>query len=62
MLTRDDILLALQDAIAEDQEFELADEIIDAMELYDQPFDLVAPILDFISKHPDIMYSRSFQN
>ena len=54
MLTRDDILLALQDAIAEDQEFELADEIIDAMELYDQPFDLVAPILDFISKHPEV--------
>ena len=54
MLTRDDILLALQDAIAEDQEFELADEIVDAMEASPQPFDLVAPILDFISKHPEV--------
>ena len=43
MLTKDDMLVALHDAITEDQEFELADEIMDAMELYDQPFDLVAP-------------------
>ena len=35
MLTRDEILVALQDAITEDQEFELADEIMDAMVLYD---------------------------
>lgn len=54
MLTRDEILVALQDAITEYQEFELADEIMDVMELYDQPFDLVAPILDFISKHPEV--------
>ena len=54
MLTKDDMLVALHDAITEDQEFELADEIIDAMELYAQPFDLVAPILDFISKHPEV--------
>lgn len=43
MLTKDVMLVALHDAITEDQEFELADEIMDAMELYDQPFDLVAP-------------------
>lgn len=54
MLTRDEILVALQDAITEDQEFELADEIVDAMEAYPQPFDLVALILDFISKHPEV--------
>lgn len=54
MLTRDEILVALQDAITEDQEFELADEIVDAMEAYPQPFDLVDPVLDFISKHPEV--------
>ena len=54
MLNRDEILVALQDAITEDQEFELADEIVDAMEAYHQPFDLVALILDFISKHPEV--------
>ena len=54
MLRRDEILLALQDAITEDQEFELADEIIDAMEAFPKPFDLVAPVLDFISKHPEV--------
>ena len=54
MLTKDDMLVALHDAITEDQEFELADEIVDAMEAYPQPFDLVAPILDFISKHPEV--------
>lgn len=54
MLTRDDILVALHDAITEDQEFELADEVMDAMEAYPQPFDLVAPILDFISNHPEV--------
>lgn len=54
MLTRDEILVALQDAITEYQEFELADEIMDVMELYDQPFDLVAPILEFISEHPEV--------
>ena len=54
MLTRDEIIVALQDAITEDQEFELADEIVDAMEAYPQPFDLVAPVLDFISEHPEV--------
>ena len=54
MLTRDEILLALQDAITEDQEFELADEVMDAMDAFPQPFNLVAPILDFISKHPEV--------
>ena len=43
MLTKDDMLVALHDAITEDQEFELADEIVDAMEAYPQPFDLVDP-------------------
>lgn len=54
MLTRDDMLVALHDAITEDQEFELAYEVMDAMDAYPQPFDLVAPILDFISKHPEV--------
>ena len=54
MLTKDDMLVALHDAITEDQEFELADEIVDAMEAYPQPFDLVASILDFISKNPEV--------
>ena len=54
MLTKDDMLVALHDAITEDQEFELADEIVDAMEAYLQPFDLVDPVLDFISKHPEV--------
>ncbi|WP_267471772.1 hypothetical protein [Streptococcus parasanguinis] len=43
MLTKDDMLVALHDAITEDQEFELAGEIVDAMEAYPQPFDLVDP-------------------
>lgn len=43
MLTKDVMLVALHDAITEDQEFELVDEIVDAMEAYPQPFDLVAP-------------------
>ena len=54
MLTRDEILAALQDAITEDQEFELADEIVDAMEASPQPFDLVAPILELIANHPEV--------
>ena len=54
MLTKDDMLVALHDAITEDQEFELADEIVDAMEASPQPFDLVAPVLDFISEHPEV--------
>ena len=54
MLTKDDMLLALQDAITEDQEFELPDEIIDAMEVYPNPFDLVTPILELIANHPEV--------
>lgn len=54
MLTRDEILVALHDAITEDQEFELADEIVDAMEASPQPFDLVAPILELIANHPEV--------
>lgn len=54
MLTRDDILVALQDAITENQEFELPDEIVDAMEVYPDPFDLVTPILELIANHPEV--------
>lgn len=54
MLTKDDMLVALRDAITEDQEFELADEIVDAMEASPQPFDLVAPILELIANHPEV--------
>ena len=54
MLTKDDMLVALHDAITEDQEFELADEIVDAMEASPQPFDLVAPILELIANHPEV--------
>ena len=54
MLTKDDMLVALHDAITEDQEFELADEIVDAMEASPQPFDLVAPILELIANHREV--------
>ena len=54
MLTKDDMLVALHDAITEDQEFELADEIVDAMEASPQPFVLVAPILELIANHPEV--------
>ena len=54
MLTKDDMLVALHDAITEDQEFELADEIVDAMEASPQPIDLVAPILELIANHPEV--------
>ena len=54
MLTKDDMLVALHDAITEDQEFELADEIGDAMEASPQPFDLVAPLLALIANHPEV--------
>ena len=54
MLTTDDMLVALHDAITEYQEFELADEIVDAMEASPQPFDLVAPILELIANHPEV--------
>ena len=54
MLTKDDMLVALHDAITEDQEFELEDEIVDAMEASPQPFDLVAPILELIANHPEV--------
>ena len=54
MLTKDDMLVALRDAITEDQEFELADEIVDAMEASPQPFDLVAPILELIANYPEV--------
>ena len=54
MLTKDNMLVALRNAITEDQEFELADEIVDAMEASPQPFDLVAPILELIANHPEV--------
>lgn len=59
MLTKDDMLVALHDAITEDQEFELADEIVDAMEASPQPFDLVAPILELIANHPEVDFGSS---
>lgn len=54
MLNRDQILTALQNAVTVDQKYELADEIIDAMEASPDSFDLVAPILELIANHPEV--------
>ncbi len=44
----------MHDAITEDQEFELADEIVDAMEAYLNPFDLVVPHIRTHCNHPEV--------
>lgn len=50
--TKEEIITRLQNAAKEDEEYHMDDDLIDAINEYPEPFELVEPILEIIGTHP----------
>lgn len=53
-MTKEEIITRLQKAAKEDEEYYMDDDLIDAINEYPEPFELVEPILEIIGTHPRI--------
>ncbi len=53
-MTKNEIIISLQNGINPYEEYYVEDEIMEAMLEYPNPFELVAPILEIIESNPDI--------
>ena len=51
-MTKEEIITRLQNAAKEDEEYYMDDDLIDAINEYPEPFELVEPILEIIGTHP----------
>ena len=51
-MTKEEIITRLQNAAKEDEEHYMDDDLIDAINEYPEPFELVEPILEIIGTHP----------
>ena len=54
IMTKNEIIISLQNGINPYEEYYVEDEIMEAMLEYPNPFELVAPILEIIESNPDI--------
>lgn len=52
--TKEEIITRLQNAAKEDEEYHMDDDLIDAINEYPEPFELVEPILEIIGTHPRV--------
>ena len=52
-MTKEEIITQLQNA-AKDEEYYMDDDLIDAINEYPEPFELVEPILEIIGTHPTV--------
>ena len=52
--TKEEIISRLQNAAKEDEEYYMDDDLIDAINEYPEPFELVEPILEIIGTHPRV--------
>ena len=52
--TKEEIITRLQNAAKEDEEYYMDDDLIDAINQYPEPFELVEPILEIIGTHPRV--------
>lgn len=52
--TKEEIITRLQNAAKEDEEYYMDDDLIDAINEYPKPFELVEPILEIIGTHPRV--------
>ena len=50
-MTKEEIITRLQNAAKEDEEYYMDDDLIDAINEYPEPFELVEPILEIIGTH-----------
>ena len=53
-MTKEEIITRLQNATKEDEEYYMDDDLIDAINQYPEPFELVEPILEIIGTHPRV--------
>lgn len=53
-MTKEEIITRLQNAAKEDEEYYMDDDLIDAINEYPEPFELVEPILEIIGTHPRV--------
>ena len=53
-VTKEEIITRLQNAAKEDEEYYKDDDLIDAINEYPEPFELVEPILEIIGTHPRV--------
>ena len=53
-MTKEEIITRLQNAAKEDEEYHMDDGLIDAINEYPEPFELVEPILEIIGTHPRV--------
>ena len=53
-VTKEEIITRLQNAAKEDEEYYMDDDLIDAINEYPEPFELVEPILEIIGTHPRV--------
>ena len=54
-MTKEEIITRLQNAAKEDEEYYMEDDLIDAINEYPEPFELVEPILEIIGTHPRVV-------
>lgn len=55
-MTKEEIITKLQNAAKENEEYYMDDDVIDAINEYPEPFELVEPILDIIGTHPTVEF------
>ena len=53
-MTKEEIITQLQSAAKEDEEYYMDDDLIDAINEYPEPFELVEPILEIIRTNPTV--------
>lgn len=53
-MTKEEIITQLHNAAKEDEEYYMDDDLIDAINEYPEPFELVEPILEIIGTNPTV--------
>ena len=53
-MTKEEIITQLQNAAKEDEAYYMDDDLIDAINEYPEPFELVEPILEIIGTNPTV--------
>lgn len=53
-MTKEEIITQLNNAAKEDEAYYMDDDLIDAINKYPEPFELVEPILEIIGTHPTV--------
>lgn len=53
-MTKEEIITQLHNAAKEDEAYYIDDDLIDAINKYPEPYELVEPILEIIGTHPTV--------